>query len=258
MPTEAELREQFHEPHTPSDEIDLDAVLRRSRARRRPRVVAAAVGSSLAALAIVVPLSVGAALGQTGTMSATSGTSSTGEKAAAPAPSAVDNAAGQGGPAVDGGAAAQKVNLCTGALAELAPAPNGLVVTVDPVTAAASDRGIPVTVTLRNGGTTGFVGTSTPFPDITLSQDGVVLWHSNGAVPSLAQEIGLAAGASTTFRTTFEPLRCGAPDDERSSFRDELPAVGPGQYQLSAVLDVRAGDGSSVRVSGPTTEVTLH
>lgn len=259
MPTDAELREQLHREGDAPGSIDLDAVLRRARARRRPRVVAVAVGSSLAALAIVVPLSVGLALGQSGVSSASSGSLAVGSTADPDGDTSGQKAAAPeaGGPAVDGGAAAQKVNLCTGALAELAPAANGLTVTVEPVTASASQRDIPVTVTLLNGGATEFVGSASPFPEITLSRGGVVLWHSNGTVPSLAREIDLAPGASMTFSTTFEPLRCGVPDDERDSFRPDLPAVGPGHYELSAVLDVRATDGSTVRVSGSTTEVTL-
>ena len=72
MPTESELRQQFHDDEpggsTGRGTIDVDAVLRRSRARRRPRVVAAAVVSSLAVIGIVVPVSISIA----GTRSATS------------------------------------------------------------------------------------------------------------------------------------------------------------------------------------------
>lgn len=266
MPTEAELREQFHHDDRQSgpgsrgpDAIDLDAVLRRSRARRRPQVVAVAVVSSLAALAIIVPVSVSVGLGPTGMFSASSGSSvsagdASGQKAPESGPDAVGGAAGGG---IDL-APAQKVNLCGGTLAELAPASNGLLLTVAPVAAVASDRSIPATVTLTNTGTTAFSGSASPFPAVTFSRDGVVLWHSNGAVPSLAQVIELAPGASLTFSTTFEPVVCGVADDERTSFRPDLPAAGPGSYGLSAVLEVTTNDGGSIVVSGPVAAATLR
>ena len=256
MPTEADVREQFHHDDRPTGPgaIDLDAVLRRSRARRRPRVVAIAVVGSLAALALIVPISVSIALGQTGMFSASSGSA-----ASAPdvkAPESLAGGAADGG--VTGLAPAQKVNLCAGPLAELAPASNGLLLTVEPVEAAAADRGIPATVTLTNTGTTAFSGSASPFPALTFSRDGIVLWHSNGAVPSLAQVIDLAPGASLTFSTTFEPVVCGIADDERTTFRRDLPGAGAGSYGLSAVLEVTTADGSPVVVGGPVAAVTLR
>jgi hypothetical protein len=264
MPTEAELREQFHDDDRPvghqatgTDAIDLDAVLRRSRARRRPQVIAIAVVSSLAALAIIVPVSVSVALGQTGMFGASSGSAaSAGDTGGQKAPESL------AGGAADGGgievAPAQKINLCTGSLTELAPASNGLVLSVEPIDASASDHSIPATVTLRNTGSTAFRGSASPFPALTFSRDGIVLWHSNGAVPSLAQVIDLAPGASLTFSTTFEPVVCAVADDERTSFRPDLPAAGAGSYGLSAILEVTANDGSSIMVSGPVVAVTLR
>ncbi len=258
MPTEAELREQFHDDdRRPGHaEIDLDAVLRRSRTRRRPRVVVVAVVSSLAALAVIVPVSVSIARSQTGLFSASSGSAVSGGETSGQAPEYVAGGASDGGGV--GPAPAQKVNLCTGALAELAPASNGLLLTVQPVEAAASDRSIPVAVTLTNTGSAAFSGSASPFPMLTFSRDGVVLWHSNGAVPSLAAVIDLAPGASMSFPVTFEPLVCGIADDERTIFRNDLPAAGAGSYGISAVLDVSAADGTSVVVSGPVSAVKLH
>lgn len=256
MPTEAELREQFHHDDRPSahNGVDLDAVLRQSRARRRPQVVAVAVVGSLAALTIIVPVSLSVALGQTGMFSASSGSAASAPDVKAPESLAGSAATGDG----IGLAPAQKINLCTGGLAELAPASNGLLLTVEPIEAAATDRSIPATVTLTNTGTAAFSGSASPFPALTFSRDRIVLWHSNGAVPSLAQLIELAPGASLTFSTTFEPAVCGVADDERTSFRAELPAAGAGNYGLSAVLEVTNVDGSAVVVSGPVAAVTLR
>ena len=270
MPTEADLRKQFHDPERPegSGSVDLDAVLRRSRARRRPRVVAVAVVSSLAALAIVVPISVSGVLGQTGMFAASSGVSAGNNRDAAGHKAADQQAPGSAGGgnatggAINGSGPVQKVNLCGGPVADIVPASNGLVLIVEPVTAAATDRAIPVTVTLTNtntnNGAVSFSGTTSPYPSLTLSRDGIVLWHSNGAVPAIGAAVHLASGESMNFTTTFEPVVCGVPDDERTAFRAELPAAGPGHYKLSAALDVSSDDGKSVRVTGPTASVILR
>jgi len=259
MPSEDELREQFHREN-PGGAIDLDAVLRRSRARRRPRVAAAAIVSSLAVLGVVVPVSISVASSTTSTLSAGSAASASDDGKA-------PEAAGAGRPSGPGGVAQiniQGLNPCGAALTTPAPAADGLVLTVQPVDAAASDREILVTVTLSNTGAAEVAGSLSPFPTLALSRDGLVLWHSNGPVPSIAQQIDLAPGASTTFTTTFEPVVCAAEDDGPSGFRSDLPAVGPGDYQLSAVINFSPqtagadGGAGAVVVSGPTSPVTLH
>ena len=51
MASETDLRHRFRDPETPEGTIDVDAVIRRARTRRRPRVLAAAGVSTLAAAA---------------------------------------------------------------------------------------------------------------------------------------------------------------------------------------------------------------
>lgn len=268
MPSEDDLRAQLHEQrHGGSIDpraIDIGAVLRRSRARRRPRVAAVAIVSSLAVLGVVVPVSISVASQQAATIAGGSAASRPDSLTAPEAQQGGDTSGSGSGSVGIKRAPAEKINLCTGTLATPAPADDGLVLTVQPVDAAASDRNIPVTVTLTNTGSQQVAGDLSPFPTLTLSRDGIVLWHSNGAVPSLAQQIDLAPGASTTFSTTFEPLVCGVADDERQSFRDDLPGAGAGSYQLSAALDLTPatpnadGQISAVLVTGPTSLVTLH
>lgn len=260
MPTEDELRRQFQQPEQQGPSIDLDAVLRRSRARRRPRVVAAALVSSLAVLAIVVPVSVSVAQGRTGFFGAAGSGSaaSRADDAGQKSPEYVTGSGASDGPLVSGLAPAEKVNLCTGALADVAPAANGLVITVAPVTAPATDRDIPTTVTLTNTGSSTVRGSLSPYPALTFSRDGVVLWHSNGPVPQIAQELELAPGASLTFSATFEPVVCAVADDERADFRSDLPAAGPGDYRISALVQVTDASGGAVLVGGPTAAVTLR
>ncbi len=257
MPTEAELRERFHHDDDSAQDgssIDLDAVLRRSRTRRRPRVVAVALVSSLAAVGIIVPVSLGV-------LGTGFGASSAGSAASAPdvakAPEFATEGGGSSAGSASGPVSAGTLNRCAAPLATPSPAADGLVLVVAPVVAAASARDIPVTVTLTNTGSTEVSGSLSPFPAITLSRGGTVLWHSNGAVPQLAQLIDLAPGASTTFSTTFQPLVCGVEDDSAPGFRTGLPADGPGLYQLSAAIDVST-NGASVLVTGPTAAATLH
>lgn len=259
MATESELREQFHEGEPSPGSIDVDAVLRRSRARRRPQLAAVGVVSALAVLAIVVPLSVSGVFGHVGVVSGSSASVAEGGANAPQFANNSDGGAGEPGTgAVNGLAPAEQVNLCSGALAHLAPATNGLVLTVQPVEAAATDRDIHTTVTLTNTGPAAFRGSASPFPALTFSRDGTVLWHSNGPVAQLVQAIDVAPGASTTFTTVFQPLVCGVADEKAGSFREVLPAAGPGGYQLSAVLAVTDTAGTRVLVSGPATAVTLH
>lgn len=267
MPSEADLRKEFHdnEPGGASDRgaIDLRAVLRGSRARRRPRVVAAALVSGLAVLGIVVPVSISLSTSSTTSTLSAGSAASAPDSAAGPVRLGGETTNGAGSPGIKR-APANKINLCTGTLADVAPADDGLVLTVGPVDADAGARDIPVTVTLTNTGTERVTGSLSPYPTVTLSRDGVVLWHSNGAVPSLAQVVGIDPGASMQFQTSFEPVVCGVADDEQENFRPNLPDVAPGTYQLSAALDVSpdatdaAGSGNAVLVTGPTSPVTLH
>ncbi|MEO5922002.1 MAG: hypothetical protein ABIQ01_12760, partial [Pseudolysinimonas sp.] len=125
MASESELRDRFHEGTLPSGQIDVDAVLRRARARRRPRIVLAGAGSVLAIAAIAVP----AALGSFATPTA--------ETLAGAGADADDSATSpqysQPGAAEDGGqlaldrAPAERLNLCSAPLADVTPAANGLV-----------------------------------------------------------------------------------------------------------------------------------
>lgn len=253
-PTEDELRAAL-QGGNPSGEIDLDAVLRRSRRRRRPRVLLAGAAGVLAVAAIVVPVSVSAINGQGfGVSSTASGADTAAEPEAA---------TGESGDSADSDQALQrapadKLNLCTGALSGVAPAASGLVLTVAAVEAAATETAIPVVVSLTNTGTERITGTTAANPAITLSREGITLWHSNGPQIMMAVVVDLAPGASMQYETTFEPVVCGIADDEGESFRTDLPAAGPGDYGLSAALDLLSDNGVSELITGPVTPITLR
>jgi hypothetical protein len=257
MASESELRDRFHEGTLPSGRIDVEAVLRRSRARRRPRIVLAGAGSVLAIAAIAVP----ATLGSFATTTAGEDTALIAEGGAADGaefsqPQAPD--ADSSGESMWDRPPAEKLNLCSAPVAEVAPAENGLVLSVEPVTASAAARGIPTIVTMTNTGTEPVSGTTAGLPAMTLSQGGVTLWHSNGPQTMIAIPVELEPGESLQYPATFEPVRCGTEDDLAETFRENLPAVGPGLYQLSSAIDFTRNDGSFIDlVTGPAVRVSL-
>ena len=258
MPSESELRDRFHDGTLPSGQIDVDAVLRRARARRRPRVLLAGAGSVLAIAAIAVPATIGSFARPVTDSTTIAGDSG---EYAQPEGAADGDAAGgtEQGDASVGRAPAEKLNLCSAPVAEVAPAENGLVLTVEPVTASATDHGIPTIVTMTNTGSVPVSGTTGGRPAMTLSKGGITLWHSNGPQTMIAIPVELAPGESLQYPATFEPVRCGVEDDMAESFRENLPAVGAGVYQLSAAIDFTRNDGSFVDlVTGPPVRVTLN
>lgn len=256
-PTEDELRAAL-QGGDPSGSIDVDAVLRRVRRRRRPRVMLVGAAGVLAAAAIIVPVSV-SALGS----SVVGGASSSADTAAAPESESADASGAAGDSTFSSGegikrAPADKLNLCTGTLAEVAPAESGLVLSVAPVDAAATDSGITATVTLTNTGTARVTGTTSSSPALTFSRDGVTLWHSNGPQTMMAVVVDLEPGASLQYSAAFEPAVCSVDDDVADSFSPGLPAAGPGTYGLSAAVDLLTDGGVSELVTGPVTPITLR
>jgi hypothetical protein len=258
MASESELRDRFHEGTQPSGQIDVDAVLRRARARRRPRVILAGAGSVLAIAAIAVPATIGS-FGSSASDTALVAGEGGGDSSGYSQPESATDADGAGGAeaALDR-PPAEKLNLCTAPVAEVAPAENGLVLSVEPVTASAGDHGIPTIVTMTNTGSVAVSGTTGGRPSMTLSRGDITLWHTNGPQTLIAVEVELGPGESLQYPATFEPVRCGMADDAAETFRDDLPELSPGVYQLSAAIDFTRNDGSFVDlVTGPAVRVTL-
>jgi hypothetical protein len=256
MASESELRDRFHDGTQPSGQIDVEAVLRRARARRRPRIVLAGAGSVLAIAAIAVPATIGSFAIQASDTALVAGDGAGGgDSGFAPEAAPVGGA----DEAMSDRAPAERLNLCSGPVAEVAPAENGLVLTVEPVTASASDHGIPTIVTMTNTGSEPVSGTTGGRPAMTLSKGGITLWHSNGPQTMIAIPVELAPGESLQYPATFEPVRCGVEDDTAESFREDLPPVGAGVYQLSAAIDFTRNDGSFIDlVTGPAVRTTLN
>ncbi|MBC7403568.1 MAG: hypothetical protein H7279_10420 [Microbacteriaceae bacterium] len=261
MSTESDLKKMFSETGATLGQVDLSRVLRRSSRRRIAQQVAVGSATTLAVAGIGVA-------GFTGIRGLAQ---STGSASSAAAPDAIRPDANRpeatgGSTATDSGltrAPAERINLCGGALAKVAPNAAGLVLTTsfEPADAAA-DR-VSGTVTITNSGSAHVTGTSAATPTIVLSKNGIVLWHSNGPVAAIGAIVDLAPGASMTYQASFQPVTCAVEDDSSVSFRDNLPHVAAGAYQVSAALDLsrQNADGSfpgTDLVTGPASEVTLR
>ena len=263
MSAESDLKKMFRETGPSLGQIDISLVLRRSSRRRVAQRVAVGSATTLAVAGIGVA-------GFTGIrgLGPTTGSGSASSAAAPDAnrPDANRPEATGGSTATDGGltlAPAEKINLCGGGLAKVAPNASGLVLSTsfEPADAAA-DR-VSGTVTLTNSGSEHIMGTSAVTPTIILSKEGIVRWHSNGSMAATGALVDLAPGASMTYQASFQPVNCAVEDDSTVSFRDNLPHVAAGAYQVSAALDLSRenADGSFLStdlVTGPTSEVTLR
>ncbi len=257
MSTESDLKKMFRETGPSLGQIDISLVLRRSSRRRVAQRVAVGSATTLAVAGIGVA-------GFTGVRGLGPSTGS-GSASSAAAPESKEEAS-PGSTATDGRltlAPAEKINLCGGTLSEVAPNAAGLVLTTSFEPGDASADRVSGTVTLTNSGREHIRGTSAVTPTIILSKEGIVLWHSNGSMAAMGALVDLAPGASMTYQASFQPVTCAVEDDSTVSFRDNLPHVAAGAYQVSAALDLsRANaDGSLLStdlVTGPTSEVTLR
>ena len=257
MSTESDLKKMFDEAGPALGTVDLSRVLRRSSRRRVAQRVAVGSATTLA----VAGIGVAGFTGIRGLMPATTA----GSASSASVPETRGDSP-LGTTTNDGGvrrAPAERINLCGGPLADVAPNAEGLVLTTSFPAADASAPRISGTVTLTNTGNKHITGTSAISPTVILSKQGIVLWHSNGTMAAKAILVDLAPGASLTYRASFRPVACASEDEGRVSFRADLPSVGAGNYQVSAALDLRREntDGSLLStelVTGPVSEVTLR
>jgi len=256
VPTEAELRDLMHGDDAEPGALNTARIIRKAKARRRPKVLAAGVVGGVAAagaLAFVLP----AALGLGGGLASSGGGSAADESASDDA-STLKFADGPESATV--ALSASTLELCGEPVAAVEPDAGGLVLTVAPVDAPVDAAWIETTVTLTNTGDTTVEGTTAATASLTLSDDGTVLWHTNG--PAAPNEVGvdLDPGESLSYSGTFRPVQCSSDDEDSSDgFPADLPAVAPGSYRLSAAIDLIPVDGSPLRlVTGPATTITLR
>jgi hypothetical protein len=289
MPVEPNLSDLFHAASPPSSPLDAQEIIRRSRRRRLPARIGAGAALSLAVVGIGVAgmtglnsMSFGTAASDSAISSESSGdevmgtnegsgnpgaeqpdtpgTEQSGDAGAEPLNGPAAEQFGLEGPTSSGGisrAPADKVNLCGGPVAEIAPNERGLELTVHFADATVGEATVTGEVTLTNNGTETVTGYTAASPAITLAQNNMVVWHSNGPMIMLAVDVNLAPGESMVYPATFSPVVCSVEDDLGESFRDDLPAAPAGQYQVSAAIDLMGGSIAEL-VSGPAATVTLN
>ncbi len=250
MPTENDLRDLFANADAPTSSIDPKRVIARSRARRLPRQLAAGAVGALAITGVSVLAIQVSQVPSPATMTA-------GEAYDQSAPA----------PEIDSikRAPADKVNLCAGSLAEVAPSQYGLQLDVTfPATAPVGTEPVTGTVLLTNTSDREVIGSTAATPVLTLSQNGTVLWHTNGAMVMSLVTVDLQPGESLEYSASFAPVRCDVDDDLADSFRADLPPVPAGDYQLSALIDFTADPVMKQQtteldlVSGPLSAITLY
>ncbi len=241
------IRHLFSAPQ-PEGAIDVAAVVRGARARRLPKVLGV---TGVGVLAIGGLVFGGLQLG--------GGVSPASDAAGTSTEGMTSDAGGSAEMFSDTikRAPAEKLNLCTGSVALLDTVDTGLELSVDFPDAVAGTASVAGTVTLTNVGPDAITGYTAASPAITLSQNGMVVWHSNGPMIDLAREVDLAPGESMAYEASFTPVVCGVEDDLAESFRADLPAAAPGQYEVSAAIDVM-GDFDARLVSGPAESITLN
>jgi hypothetical protein len=261
MPTESEFRDLLRASVdvAPSSRLDAASVIRRSRRRRLPQQLAVGGLGTLA----IAGIGVG---GVSAIQSFLPGTNTAGS-AVGPTQSNGEGSSSSNGPLAGQGikrAPADRINLCGGAVANVAPAESGLVLTPEfPASAMADGRPVTGSVTLTNTGTETIRGTTAASPAITVSADGVVLWHSNGPMIMMAAVVDLAPGASMRYQASFTPVRCETADEAASGFRTDLPALPAGDYRISAAIDLSReastpGASQNELVVGPAQTITLR
>lgn len=244
--TEAEFRELLAHSAARATlpKLDPEAVVRRSRRARAPRLAAAGGVFSLAAIGIAVAGVQGLRVG-----------SPVMESAGSAPESAADQGLTMPSGAPTGGAAA--VNLCGGVLAAPSDHP-GLSLTVEfPAEASVASGTVEGTVTLTNTGGEPLQATSPAVAPVTLSQDGLVLWHTSGPMILSLVELDLAPGEAHSWQAAFTPVQC---DDESELQADPatLPAVAPGLYQVSAAVDLTLTDGGTLQFIGTPANINLE
>ncbi len=254
MPTEDDLRALFSSAPV-IDGVDTARAISRARARRRPRQLVAGAVSGLAMVGIVAVgiQSILPGEPQVATQSDTF--------ASEPAPA--DE--GIAGTTTTTRAPADRLNLCVGALTDGVATESALQLEVAfPTTASVDAEKVEGTVRLINTGSERITGTTGSAPAVTLSQDGTVLWHTNGPIEDIAIRVDLEPGEALEYAASFLPVRCDVLDDQAESFPADLPPLAAGSYAVSAAIDFRpdtlAADGSVALelIVAPTSAIELR
>ena len=244
MPDELNLGDLLRSADTATTgKINADAVIRRARRRRVPRLVGAALVSVCAVVVVVG----GAVYGLGNLAISTNGTASSAVDSGGTVPKTQPDTSGSGMLAA---------SRCGYVAPQLSPTTNGLVVALDLPSTVGRGGVVTGVVTLTNTGAQRVTG-STGVPVITLSQNGIVVWHTDAGTAASLRQFDLSHGASTTFQVVLSPLLCSKGDESSGELRTDLPPAPAGEYQVSASVVVAIAGGGE-QVSGPTHKLTIR
>ncbi|MBT2498321.1 hypothetical protein J7E25_04365 [Agromyces sp. ISL-38] len=222
--------------------IDVDAVLRASRARRRSRRTAVVgAGGAAAALLAVGGLVMG--LQGTGLLTTTSG-SAPESASIAESPMQAREESADGFASDASLAPPEKMNPCGAPVAEATDATGGsLSVAVESVGAVPTGGVGAARVTVTNSGPAAVEGELRVAPAMTIAAAGVTVWHSNGSVSPETTPVVLAPGESIQLEGLVEAVSCTETDEAAEAFPPGLPPLTPGSYGVTAVV-VFVADGA--------------
>ena len=208
-------------------DIDVDAVIRASRARRQPRqwalgamVVLASVGIGGASIAALSP------------PPAMIAASESADEASSDEVFSLESDRGTSGDSRVGN------YDCMQPIAEVVETHASLTLEVRFAPTTVIDDGeITGEVTMLNAGTETLQVSSDMSPFVTLSQNGVTIWRTP-AIGSAGLDRQLAPGESIDFDVSLAAVVCDPAADSWLVDVDELPTVAPGEYELSATITV--------------------
>ncbi|MET4159646.1 hypothetical protein [Agromyces sp. PvR057] len=249
--------------------VDLEAVLRGSRAlRRRRRRAVVGVTASVAGLLVVGALALG--VGSLGERTATTAGSTAADGPAESEAELGDDAASGQQEAVAPQDGAQfgddalvvgpdAVNRCGERIASATDAADGPLTAaiVAPTGPVASGSDAVVRVRIVNEGPTVVEGSLRSAPSVTVSDDGTTVWHP-AALDAGLVPVRLAPGGQLELEGAFTAEACTAADEQDGALAADLPALSPGAYELSAAIGFVGATGSSpVLIVSPTVPVTI-
>lgn len=241
--------------------IDTALVIRRSRRRRLPRQVGIGSAMTLAVAGIGIAGATGIRLPSPSSFTMTSAsdsgpTSESDSGGLAEQPEHFEELWAASGSSL---APVEKLNPCAAPVAQVESTAAGLsLVPQFPMTAEATGTPVSGTVTLQNAGPDHIIGTTAASPSMTLSRDGVTVWHSNGPMIMLAVEVDLAPGESMSYPASVTPVLCTEQDETTESFREGLPALPAGTYSLAAAIYLTTENGLVETITGPAQTITLQ
>jgi hypothetical protein len=213
--------------------IDVGAVLAASRGRRRARRTAA-LGVTTAAAVLLAAGGIAIAVNGLGPHAASD--SALTSESAGTAPEAGPDGAGDDA-AGTRLASPEKVNLCGAPVAAATDASaSGLVVAVEPPAAVAPGATADVRVTVTNAGSSPVTGELRTAPALTVADDGITRWHTNGVVSDEFLPVDLEPGASVRLEGPVTAVACSEADELEEGFVEGLPALAPGEYAVSAIV----------------------